>query len=309
MTKINNERDEHNMSDGKIIRLFDRLGIKDELVQNFVSKTKKKKGGFRTSIEMRNEFGELLFSHEQNETVLGGVLTVLEKLAGVQSTLKVASINHLLGINDVIPLNESSATDDDILCLWGVGIGGSGDAFGSRRDVKFYEREIGMNGHTEQMIPFRVVAEPFGPTDDNAQKYFMMRQREDGLYEYFLKTFEKIGNDNAVIKTLYKDGAEGDDGSEVPTDVYMGTRSDEIESFLEIHLQSGKRDIHEYWEHVGEMKSARFNTIGLFTGRKVEISDGRFDYVNVKLFSKLTFDNEPLQNAKTLNLIYRIYGA
>lgn len=305
MTKTNNERDEHNMSDEKIIRLSDRLGFKDRLVQDFVKNTQKKKGGFRTSIEMRNEFGELLFSHEQNETVLGGVLTVLEKLAGIQSDLKVASINHLLGINDVIALNDSSATDDDVLCLWGVGIGGSGDAFGSRRDVKFYEREIGMNGHTEQMIPFRVVAEPFSSTEDNAKKYFMMRQREDGLYEYFLKTFETT----PVTKTLYKDGAEGEDGSEVPADVYMGARSDEIESFLEIHLQSGKRDIHEYWEHVGEMKSARFNTIGLFTGRKVEIADGRFDYVNVKLFSKLTFDNEPLQNAKTLNLIYRIYGA
>ena len=287
------------------IHLNDRLVSKDNLnqVQNAFKKGVHKKT-FRTEITAMNEFGEILFTHEENETVLGGALTVLEKLAGIKAPLKVASINSILGINDLVDIADSSAIDDDILCLWGVGIGGSGDAFGSRKDVKFYEREVGENGHTNQMIPFRVVAQPFSDTDDNSAKYFMLNRREsDGLYEYYLKAFET----DPEIKVLWKDGAEGEDGSEVGSDVYATTRTQEIEVFLEIHLQISKRDIREYFEALGEIEMARVNTIALFTARKEEIEANYFDYTNVKMFSKLNFDNEPLQNAKTISFIYRIY--
>ena len=154
------------------------------------------------------------------------------------------------------------------------------------------------------MIPFRVVPQAFSETDDNSAKYFMLNRREsDGLFEYYLKTFET----DPAIKVLWKDGAEGEDGSEVASDVYATTRTQEIETFLEIHLQISKRDIREYFEALGQIEMARVNTIALFTARKTEIESGYFDYTNVKMFSKLNFDNEPLQNAKTISFIYRIY--
>ena len=119
------------------IRLNDHLTSKHTIdqVRNMFTKGPHVKT-FRTEITALNEFGEVLFTHEENETVLGGALTVLEKLAGVKASLKVASINSILGINDLVDISNSSATDEDILCLWGVGIGGSGDAFGSRMNVK-----------------------------------------------------------------------------------------------------------------------------------------------------------------------------
>jgi len=266
------------MSDIRVIK--DRITSRDS-VENVINTFKKgvHVPTFRTQIDMRNEFGEVIFTHETNETVLGGALTVLEKLCNVKANLKVGSINSIMGINDTVPASDSSAGNDDVLCLWGVGIGGSGDAFGSRRVVKFQEREVGQNHHPEQMIPFRVVPEPFDSTDDNSSRYFMMRERSDGYYEYFLKKFEM----DPIIKVLYKDGEKGEDGTEVESDVYDTTREDGIEAFVELQLKITKNDIREYFERVGEIEKARFNTIALMTGRRVEISEGRYEYTNVKM--------------------------
>lgn len=276
---------------------------------------------FRTRIIKKNEFGEVLFDREDNETVLGGALTVLEKMWNIKANLKVESINNIMGINsDMSPaLADSSATQEDYVCLWGIGLGGSGDTFGSRRAVHFYEREIGQNGHTDQMIPFRVVAEPFALTDDNSAKYFLRNKREDGFYEYYLKAFDK----EPFIDVRWADGAEGEDGSEVEADVYRTNRDDKILAYVEMALTIGRKDVQEYFEHLGQPEMARVNSIGLFTARKVTMEDGRTEYVNVKLFSKLNFDNDPLNNgssgsagtfssgngssSRSINYIYRVY--
>jgi hypothetical protein len=277
-------------------KLYDRLVARDQLLDTLGQQHHV----LRTRVDAYDEFGKVLFSKQQNETVLGGALFVLEKLANIKASMKVASINSILGINDVIPISESSATADDQLCLWGVGIGGAGDALGSRRTVQFYEREIGQNGFTDQMVPFRVVATPFTSSDENFNKYYLRRQRSDGLYEYYAKAFET----DPFVKVLWEDGEEGADGSEVESDVYATSRTDGIETFMELHLQLTKKDIREYFQHMGEIEMARINTIGLFTGRKMEIEPGFFDYVNVKMFSKLTFENESLQNSKAISFRY-----
>lgn len=261
---------------------------------------------FRTCITRLayNEFGECIAEDEfHNETVLGGALTVLEKLWGVAAPLKIASINNLLGINDTVSLADSSATNEDTVCLWGVGIGGSGDAFAAVKQVHFYERELGQNGHTDEMIPFRVVSEPFSSTDPNYSQYYMMHQRDDGYFEYFLKKFEI----DPIIKILWKDGAEGEDGSEVGDDVHNTSRTDDIEAFVEMHCKVDVKDIREYFEHLGMTQMTRINSLGLFTGRYTKLDDGRYDYTNVKLFSKLNFNNEALLNAKTILYKYRVY--
>jgi hypothetical protein len=293
-----------NMTDDKILHINDQLSSTDslrKLENNFFKPMKPKV--FRTEITGYNEFGEKLFTHEDNETVLGGAIIVLEKLANVQCNLKVDSINHIMGINDIVPTAESSATADDILIGWGVGIGGSGDAFGSRRTVQFQEREIGRNGYSGEMVPFRIVSEPFDPTDVNAAKYWLRHKREDGYYEYYGKSFET----DPIIRVLYQDGVDGEDGTEVESDVYNTTRTDPIEVFLEMTLKITSKDIREYFEHLDQVEAARFNTLGLFVGRKTEIDTGYIDYTNVKLFSKVTLDNEPLANSKSLTMIYRIF--
>lgn len=291
----------------EVKNLSDRLSAVENVKKQYSNGIKRgHKPVFRTCITRLayNEFGECIAEDEfHNETVLGGALTVLEKLWGVAAPLKIASINNLLGINDTVSLADSSATNEDTVCLWGVGIGGSGDAFTAVKQVHFYERELGQNGHTDEMIPFRVVSEPFSSTDPNYSQYYMMHQRDDGYFEYFLKKFEI----DPIIKILWKDGAEGEDGSEVGDDVHNTSRTDDIEAFVEMHCKVDVKDIREYFEHLGMTQMTRINSLGLFTGRYTKLDDGRYDYTNVKLFSKLNFNNEALLNAKTILYKYRVY--
>lgn len=294
----------------EVKNLTDGLCAVEKLKAQYANGIKKgHKPVFRTSVlrQAFNEFGECIAEDEfHNETVLGGALTVLEKLWGVQATLKVAPINTLNGINDIVPLADSSAGNDDTVCLWGVGIGGSGDAFNSVKAVKFYERELGQPGFIDEMIPFRVVEQPFASDDTaNYPKYFMKRQRQDKYYEYFLKKFEI----DPVIKVLWKNGADGEDGSDVNLDgnFYSDAHSDEIEVFVEMHCKIDVKDVREYFERIKQTELARINSLGLFTGRKTKLEDGTIDYTNVKLFSKLNFNNEALVNAKTILYKYRVY--
>lgn len=291
----------------EVKNLSDRLSAVENVKKQYSNGIKRgHKPVFRTCITRLayNEFGECIAEDEfHNETVLGGALTVLEKLWGVAAPLKIASINNLLGINDTVSLADSSASNEDTVCLWGVGIGGSGDAFTAVKQVHFYERELGQNGHTDEMIPFRVVSEPFSSTDPNYSQYYMMHQRDDGYFEYFLKKFEI----DPIIKILWKDGAEGEDGSEVGDDVHNTSRTDDIEAFVEMHCKVDVKDIREYFEHLGMTQMTRINSLGLFTGRYTKLDDGRYDYTNVKLFSKLNFNNEALLNAKTILYKYRVY--
>ena len=291
----------------EVKNLSDRLSAVENVKKQYSNGIKRgHKPVFRTCITRLayNEFGECIAEDEfHNETVLGGALTVLEKLWGITAPLKIASINNLLGINDTVSLADSSATNEDTVCLWGVGIGGSGDAFTAVKQVHFYERELGQNGHTDEMIPFRVVSEPFSSTDPNYSQYYMMHQRDDGYFEYYLKKFEI----DPIIKILWKDGAEGEDGSEVGDDVHNTSRTDDIEAFVEMHCKVDVKDIREYFEHLGMTQMTRINSLGLFTGRYTKLDDGRYDYTNVKLFSKLNFNNEALLNAKTILYKYRVY--
>jgi len=276
--------------------------INDSLV--LMEDFKKEQPSFRTSITAIDEFGDVLFSMEHNMVVLGGAITVLEKMWNVRSQLMVDTINNIADIDPAVQPATELLPADDYVCLWGVGIGGAGDAFGSVRDVKYYEREIGQNMHTTQMVPFRVVTSKL--TGDDAEKYWLMKDLGNGYYAYYGKTFES----EPFIRSLWRDGAEGEDGTEVTEDVYMTDRTEDIETFVEMHLKLEKKDIREWFEMNGEIEQARVNTIGLFTARKVANTGGDgYHYENVKLFSKFNFDSEPLQHAKTLLLIYRVYSA
>ena len=163
--------------------LSDKLGTVDVLKGQFSEPRTHRQKTFRTEISATDEFGNVLFTNEHNETVLGGAVTVMEKMWGIRSPLQVATINEIMNINPTIGTDPNPLTQDDIVCLWGVGIGGSGDAFGSIRPVNFYEREVGQNGQRDEMVPFRVVQTPL--TGDDGAKYHMLEERKDGLFAYY----------------------------------------------------------------------------------------------------------------------------
>ena len=76
---------------------------------------------------------------------------------------------------------------------------------------------------------------------------------------------------------------------------------------MEIPVLLRDDDVRSYYEAMGMLPQARFNSIGLFVGEKVTIGDYQ-DYVNVSLFSVLNMNNEALAKRKTITYIYRVYA-
>lgn len=237
--------------------------------------------------------GEKLFE-EENQIVLGGALFILEKCFNVESPIMVDYINNIMGINTGEPIEEKYPKETHV-CLFGVGTGGCGDASRSVVDVKYYEREI------FDMIPFRITDEEFTGADVN--KYWLKRHEDNGKISYFLKSFENP----AEIKVLWKDGEEGEDGSEVASGVHNTQRTEPIETFVEMILKINKKDCREFFEINGDIEAARVNSIGLFTGVLSTNEYGELDYKQVKLFSKLNIPNEMLVLSKDITIVYRIY--
>lgn len=278
-------------------KINDRLTM-EELVDD-------RKSPFRTQITATDEWGDVIFTREHNMVVLGGAITVLEKLWNIRSSLVVDTINNINKINAATQSTSTILPVGNIVCLWGIGIGGAGDAFGSVKDVKFYEREIAQNGQGDtQMIPFRTVSTEL--TDTAASTYFLKKTTSNSLYAYYAKKFAS----DPFIRTLWVDGAAGEDGTEVTADVYSTSRTEDIECFVEMHLKLEKTDVREYFTSVtNNIEQARINTIGLFTGEPVTDASGKTEYQNVKLFSKFNFDNESLTNKKEINFTYRIFAS
>jgi hypothetical protein len=237
--------------------------------------------------------GEKLFE-EENQIVLGGALFILEKVFNVEAPINVEYLNDIMGICTNSPIEEIYPKENGV-CLFGVGTGGCGDASRSVVDVKYYEREI------FDMIPFRITDEEFTGTDIG--KYWFKRYEEDGKISYFLKSFER----EPKIKVLWKDGEEGEDGSEVATGVHNTERTEPIETFVEMILKINKKDCREFFEINGDIEAARINSIGLFTGILSTNEYGVPEYKQVKLFSKLNIPNEMLVLSKDITIVYRIY--
>lgn len=248
----------------------------------------------RTRVIGVDEFGNKLFN-EENQVVLGGSLFTLEKVWGVQSSLNVDTLNQIMGIATTgAPVLNKNET---FVCLFGLGYGGCGDTIKSVKDVKYYEREV------FDMVPFRVTDQPL--TSEEATQYFFKKDSENGRTAYYLKKFEKAPK----IHSLWKDGPQDEDGSIVEDGVHNTTRTEPIETFIEMHLKISKNDIREYFELTGGIEEARINSIGLFTGVLCDLGNGNFDFKDVTLFSKLNIPNESLVISKTMDIYYRVYAS
>ena len=239
-----------------------------------------------------NPFDEKIFD-EENQIVIGGALFILEKVFGVEPNLYVDYLNNIMGIATDGMSNDLYA--DTHVCLFGVGVGGCGDSIRSVKDVNFVEREI------FEMVPFRITDEDLNPSE---QKKYFFKMEKDNKTHYYLKTFEQ----QPVIKALWKDSDDQDeDGSEVEAGVHESTRTEPIETFVEMILKITKKDVRDYFELYGDIEQCRINSIGLFTGARRNLADGTTDYQQVKLFSKLNIPNEMLTLKKDLTIVYRIY--
>lgn len=284
------------MSDVKNILLEDKINTKDSKEEVLASKIRRKRGPvFYTEIDCYNELGEKLFS-EHNEMVLPGAIFLAEKLCNVDAPIKAKTINTDLGVA-VTESNPGFAgrRREAAICLFGVGTGGSGNNFNTVIPVDFNERTL------KGFIPIRRVETGKDLSTAEKAKY-CMKKTNNGYYEYYLKKFEI----EPTIKVEYDEPGN----PSVPPNFDEASSSKVINTYMQFNIKVSKYDVREYFKTVGGgISNARVNTLGLFIGYP-ETTGGVTEYKGVQLFSKLNFNNEPLDNeSKELNIIYKIYIA
>lgn len=234
--------------------------------------------------------GNILKKVGENTVVVGGAIASLEKLCGVTANWKPKTLNEILGINPDTAGNNKNTR----IALFGVGTGGSGLEFGSivEKDVKRHD--------VPDMIPLRSGAVLTG---DDANLYYFKKDNGDGTFDWYLKEFSV----EPVIKTCWKDAADDDaDGTEVNDDIHDSKRTENLQTFAEFILDFNTKDVREYYESIGEMTQARYNSIGLFLGDKVQQTDGTYEYANVRLFSYLNIDNKSVKIKTASQYVYRV---
>lgn len=226
---------------------------------------------------------------ECNTVVVGGAITALENLMGVAANWKPSTLNT---IHDVSATAATGAKPT--LCLFGIGYGGANLSFGSVVDPDIKQRDV-LNP-----IPMRYTTAAT-PSGSDANKYFMKVTGQD-YNSWFLKQFTTT----PVIKTLWKNGAsEDEDGTEITSDIYNSQSTDGIETFTEIQINLNTLDGREYYVATEALSTARYNTIGFYTG--TPNSDGT-EYADVRLYSVITFNNRDLSLKSSSEFLYRVYS-
>ena len=243
-------------------------------------------------------FGRPIFTPVAENTVtLGGAIAGLERLTGKDAAFKPNTLNSILNIND------SGHTYDPLktpIALFGCGIGGASMTFDEVYDPSPRQNNLA------QLVPMMVAQDELTVTD--ADKYMMrssiVTPNNTSLNCWYLKEFDV----EPTIRSLWKDAPEeNQDGTEITADVADVESTNGVESFANFKLVLEDHDVRSYFEAMGQLSLARINTIGLFMGEKVMVDDHP-DYVNVRLFSVLNLNNEPLAERKRIVYYYRIYA-
>ena len=138
-------------------------------------------------------------------------------------------------------------------------------------------------------------------------KYYMKKLNSDGVtYSWYCKEFAS----DPVITSCWKNAIDSEsDGTEIISDISDSGRNDGVESFAQFELEMNVYDGREYWINgVGSLSASRFNTIGFYTGEKVNLGEGNYEYANVRLYSVVTFNNRSLVEESKSVLIYRLFA-
>lgn len=269
---------------------------------------------YRGRIFEKDEFGNLTFK-KCNTVVLGGALTALEKLAGVRSALEIPRIDSIDG--NAIENNSNTVGQEladqlnSFVCLFSVGIGGAENTFGVVHTPDFKQNII------SGIVPFRLNTTTTldvpgllpGPDNLNERKKYagLVHVPNEG-YRWYFKQFENP----VTITTLAKNAPDiTKDGTQIKSDSDLRNIPNGVgvESFIQCELRIDPNDIRPYFEQCGDANMARYNTIALYTAKKSALSDDADAFSNIRLFSVVNFDNEPVKIPKESTYVYRIYGA
>ena len=278
-----------------------------------------------------DKYGRPIFNFvNENTVVIGGAVLALKKLFGGGPTdmpsytsvgFMPKTLNELYSVNQSIAYNDANSR----IALFGCGMGGSELQWGSVKDPDFKQYTLGKPAASEEgmdmnntWLPFRISTTTSISPDEHGNvptNYFFRKAIKLGTgsntgYAWYLKEFT---NSTIPIKSYWQNTINpADDGSEITGDMIPEEdmqNTDLIECFGECMLTITEDDLREFFIAAGQLNNARFNQIGLFTGTKTKIQEGYFDYVGVRLFSVVNFNNVSVQEPSTNVYLYRIYSA
>lgn len=310
------------------IYLEDRVSLKDNRSAHpgLWAKTEVIAGYGRHRTADKGSYLDKVLFKKSNMVPIGGVQYVMEKLFNVAGQVNTGYISDPdfpfpfgadtdTSLNTIIDPKTGKTiapySPQHHVCMFGVGTGGAPENSVSATDVEYNERSL------VQPIPFRIVS----ATDPD--NYPALTSTESSMY-WGKKVFDELGDASAVtayymkafdtdpeIIHLWRDNPDPDeDGTNVTeagaSSVFSSSRTEGIESFTELNLTISKKDLKQYFTAIGMPESARINELALYCA---ELDSSRGDYTNIKLFSKLNFQTEPLSTTKDMEIIYRVYGS
>lgn len=279
-------------------RAHDFVGIKDKLVD---AKSGALVSESMNSLRIRGKIrcvgydGSVL--NTQNCTIYGGRRSVIELLFR-----NIPKESQMLTLNTILDINAATqpATPADLLnrcvCLMGAGDGGASMTFGQVIDAKANDNNL------FSIKPLRTV--PVGADLSAAERevYFMRKRvtiNNEVYYQYFLK---KVSNTEVYTKhqnVNYTPAIEDNDPEKDPNDPLS---LNPIQTFTTVPISVADVDLKEHFRiQDGTLKNARFNELALYVGiptivRDPVTNETYTDYIAVEAFSKLTFNNRPMDN-------------
>lgn len=247
----------------------------------------------KTDIIIQNqETGEIIF-RGHNKVILPGSAFTAAKHFNIKPKVLTPSYNTVLNLENTVneKYTEPGIRKDEQVFLFAVGIDGCGQENSQVYDVN-YTKWI----QPENLIPFRYQVANNDISESMRDKYFG-RKVDGNRIIYYFKAFEN----DPEFKQQYLDGTPIDEN------IYLSSRLDEVESYVELKLQVTKEDCRDFFLETTGINDAKINTISLLTAWKKEI-DGHIYYQDIRPLTKLNFPNEALiDTTKGIDITYHIY--
>ena len=260
----------------KPIRLFDVAKINDHAN---ISKTE---------VTITIPGTDIVLFKGSNKVILPGAGFTARALFDLPRAEVTPSYNSALNLENSV--NETPSTKERVV-LFCVGTDGCGRENSDVRVVN-YAKWIS----PESLIPFRYPLEAEDLTGTERDRYFG-RVVKDGRAAYYFKSFDTV----PVFVQKYADGTL------VDSNVYESEKTDEIESYVELHLSISEEDCREWFKETTGINDARINTFSLCTAWQ-KVIDGQIYYQDIRPLTKYNIPNENIISlTKAISINYCLY--
>jgi hypothetical protein len=247
----------------------------------------------RTDIIIRNSDTQEVTFRGSNKVIVSGSAFTAAKHWNITPQVLTTSYNNVLALDNTVnePYLGNGIRNEELVFLFAVGLDGCGPA-----NNQVYEVDYGKWIPPEYLVPFRYQLDTNDLAGSLRDKYFGRKTLSNRIAYYF-KAFEA----DPVFKQQYVDGTPIDEN------VYLSSRTEEIESYVEVLMKVTKEDCRDYFLATTGIADAKINTISLLTAW-AKVIDGITYYQDIRPLTKLNFPNEQLIDlTKGIDIIYHIY--